>query len=103
RGACLEKGGIVLADHAGAGARRGYNIVIGRESVQHLKCYRSCISPVARIESGLATAGLCCWCIDFTSRAFEQLNRRETDGRSEQIDEAGYEKADAKRISGHQN
>ena len=55
------------------------------------------IVAVARIEGRLAAAGLVFRNLDDAARLFQEFHRGKADGGPEQVDQAGDEKADARR------
>ncbi len=92
---------IMLADHAGAGAGRGDDIVEAVEGGDDLAGDRLGIRPVAGIVGRLAAAGLRSRHLDGAAGVLEQLDGGEADGRAEEVDEAGDEEAYADRFFRH--
>ena len=96
-----EQLGIMLADHAGAGAGRRDDIVEAVEGRDDLPRDRLGIRPVAGIIGGLAAAGLRARHLDRAAGVFEQLHRGKAHGRAEEVDEAGDEQTYADRFFRH--
>ena len=90
-----EKIGIVFGHHAAAGARGRDDVVAVGEGVHGLQGERLRIGPVARIEGGLAAAGLRGHG-DLAARILQQFDGGEADAGAEEIDKTGDEEADAR-------
>ena len=95
-GSSANSSGIVRLDHAGAGAGRRHDVIVGLEGRRSPA--RRCARVVAR--SPELKAG---WpqqvCAGTSTRAagvLQQLHRGEADRRADQIDEAGDEQGDAR-------
>ena len=91
-----EKFGIMLRDHAAAGAGRHDDIV--KRSKASIICMASAlvVCAVAGVEGRLAAAGLARH-LDRAARILQELGGGEADARPDQIDEAGGEEGDAQR------
>jgi hypothetical protein len=91
---------VMQLDHAGAGAGRRDDVIIAGEGSDGLAPDRSGVGPVARIVGGLAAAGLGMRHLDRAARLFQKLHGGKADARPEQIDQAGHQQRDARRL-GH--
>ena len=97
----LEEFGIVLDDHAPAGARGGHHVIEAAEGGDHVAGEGGGGVTVARIEGRLAAAGLGFRHLDAAACIFQQLDRRKADRRAEQVHQAGDEQGDAWRRVRH--
>src|SRR5438270_5889072 len=86
-------------DHAGAGAGRRDDIVVAGESGDDLARDRLRVRLDAGIVSGLTAASLRRH-LDRAAGLFQQFDGGEADARPEQIDKAGHQERDARRL-GH--
>jgi len=89
----LEEFGVVLDDHAAAGARRGDDEIKALEGGDHVAGDGSGIRPVAGVEGGLAAARLGLGHLHRAAGILQQLHRGKAHGGAEQVDEAGDEQA----------
>ena len=93
-----EQLGIVLDQHAAAGAARRDDVVAILERLDRLARQRLGGRPVAGIVGGLAAAGLRRH-DDPAAGVLEELDGGEADGRAHEVDEAGDEQADTRRMA----
>ena len=92
-GIVREECGIMMFDHAGAGAGRRHHGVEIFESFNHLAGDGCGIAAVARIMRRLAATGLRTRRFDHAAGILEQLDRGEADAGAKQINQAGDEQA----------
>ena len=94
-GLAREEVGIVLDQHAPARAARGDDVVAVLERVDRLAREPFRAFAVAGIVRWLTTAGLA-WHHHLAAGVFEQFDRRKSDARPDDVDEAGDEQSDAR-------
>ena len=93
-GIVREEFGIMMPDHARAGAGGRHDIIDAGECVHDIQRQRARGSPVAGIIGGLAAAGLGGH-NDLAPGLFQKLHRSKAYRRAEQVDQTGDEKPDA--------
>ena len=93
--------GIMLLQHAGAGARRRHHVIEAGEGGDYLARDGDCVLAVAGIIGRLAAAGLRRRHDHFAAGLLQQLHRGKADGRAEQIDQASDEQTDGDRRRWH--
>ena len=84
----------MVAQHAGAGPRRGDDIIECLKRIDRLAGDGCGAVSVAGIVGGLAAADLPGRHVDDAARRFEQFRGRESDRGAVQIDQTGGEQAD---------
>ena len=87
----MEELGVEDAHHAGAGARRNYHVPVALEYVDCAAGEGLGVGPEARIEGGLAAAGLRRREVQVHAEPLQYVHGTFTDFGIELVDDAGYE------------
>jgi hypothetical protein len=90
----VEQGGIVVLDHAGAGARGRDHVVEALESRDHVGRDGLGVRAVARVVGRLSAAGLDRRRLDPAAGPLQELDRRQAHAGADEVDQAGDEKPD---------
>lgn len=99
-GGVMEVFVVMLPDHGGAASGGGDDVIVFPEDADEAFGEGFGGVGAAGVGHRLPAAGLCLGVIDLNAKAFEKLDRGQSDVRIELVDETGDEETDSRHVAG---